>query len=173
MSGPWKCPACDVGFDSWKLLLEHATRENHTAYTRLRRTQNVEGTTSESHTNSPSASETHHAHAQTNDSNSSATHDATPIPAMACDMNAPVFATHSWTQAVPIPLGGTQPLNSQPSPPTPRSKCSICDISFPSATALDVHYQASIMHPSCGACGKSCLDKTELTTVSRHTQAAL
>lgn len=150
MGGPWKCPACDEGFTAWKYLLEHATREGHTAYTRLRRQQQVESTSSQSHTRQPGSDEKRSAPAQTNGPNSSA-------------------ATLSSNQAARTSLGGTHPLDGQPSPSVPRAKCSICDLSFPSATDLDAHYKASFMHPSCGTCRKSCLDKAELSSVSRRT----
>ena len=153
MGGPWKCPACDEGFMAWKYLLEHATREGHTAYTRLRRQQQVDSKSSQSHTHQPGSGEKQSAPAQTNGPNNSA-------------------ATLSSNQAARTSLGGTHPQDSQPSPSVPRVKCLICDLSFPSATDRDAHYKASFMHPRCGTCGKSCLDKTELSSVSRRTPLA-
>ncbi|KAH9835431.1 uncharacterized protein C8Q71DRAFT_724729 [Rhodofomes roseus] len=54
-------------------------------------------------------------------------------------------------------------------PATGLVKCTICELSFTSASEIGAHYKASPIHPTCGRCGNCFRDMTELL---QHLQAA-
>lgn len=161
MGGPWKCPACDEGFMSWALLLNHATTLGHTAYSR-RDQQRAASTPYKSHDQSNEKIGTDN---RTDGTSRGSVNGSAPSSAV--DLDATCTGTAS-ALAEPNPLCAWPPDNQHP----PDFGCSICNLLFSSAIALDAHYKASVVHPSCGSCGRGVLDKAELSTVSRRNSMA-